>query len=123
MSSSSSVEESGTSCSSRYTVAMSSQWLSFGKLGFDSPCGLINQLHKKANPKVAAKQTKTVCLNFPTVALYIALKMVGPIIRANACKSPVAPRSCPVLSGGTCFVSADPRVGDPIPPTDATTPE
>lgn len=31
------------------------------------PCGLINQLIKKANPKVAPRQTKTVCAKPPTV--------------------------------------------------------
>lgn len=31
------------------------------------PCGRTNQLKMKAKPKVAAKHTNTVCVNFPTV--------------------------------------------------------
>lgn len=50
-----------------------------------------------------------------TVRLYIVVKTVGAITRANACKRPTAPRTCPVRSGGTCAVIAEDRVGEPIP--------
>ena len=32
------------------------------------PCGFTNQLMTNANPKVAVRQTKTVCVKLPTVA-------------------------------------------------------
>lgn len=32
------------------------------------PWGLMNQLKMKATPNVAAKDTNTVCVNFPTVS-------------------------------------------------------
>lgn len=35
----------------------------------DSPCGLTNQLHANAAPKVNVKHTKTVCRKLYTVAL------------------------------------------------------
>lgn len=49
------------------SASFTSNSVSIEKGKYNVPCGRISQLRMKATPKVAAKHTNTVCVNFPTV--------------------------------------------------------
>lgn len=91
--------------------------------GPNIPCVFKNNDKQNDVPANPTRATNIACGNVPTVLLYSKLKTIGTITLDNECNSPIAPSTCPVWFGCTCFVNEDCNVGETIAPTASIAPD